>query len=75
MGSMLTKVFGWLKGFLKSMPCPLSGYTMSDVKVNTKDDKFSALFQFSSEELKDERTGEDMRRHHLQQLLTVETPP
>lgn len=44
----ISKVFGWLKGFLKSMPSPLGGYNMQDVKVNTQGDAYSAMFSFTA---------------------------
>lgn len=59
---LLNKLLGYLKGFLKNMPSPLSGWDMQDVKVNQKGDSFSSYFSFNNEEaLKDTRTGENIK--------------
>lgn len=59
----INKLLGALKSFLNTMPSPLGGYNMSDVKVNNKDGKYSALFTFNAEKpearLSDERTLDD----------------
>jgi len=61
MAGILTKMLGWLKGFLKSMPSPMSGYNIEDVKVNSKNNTCSALFTFNGEtKLTDERNGEEL---------------
>ena len=44
----VSKLLGWLKGFLRTVPSPLGGYNIEDVKVNTKGDIYSALFQFKA---------------------------
>lgn len=57
MAGILTKMLGWLKGFLKSMPSPMSGYNIEDVKVNSKNGVYSALFSLNGEnKLADSRT-------------------
>lgn len=54
----LDSILGWLKGFLNKLPCPVSGFDMSDVKVNQKGDVFSSLFQLSTDSLKDKDGNE-----------------
>lgn len=58
----ISKVLGWLKGFLSKMKSPLAGFDLDDVKVNSSDngDSFSSLFQLTNASLKDRRTGEDL---------------
>ena len=59
----LSKVFSFLKGFLNTLASPLQGLNMADVKVNTRDDKYSVLFTFdgsSGQKLEDERGGEGL---------------
>ena len=46
--SVLDKLLGFLKGFLNSMPSPIEGFTMKDVKVKEEGDVFSSLFSFSA---------------------------
>ena len=48
MAFSLGKVFSWLKSFLSSMPSPVGGFDLDDVKLNTKGDVFSSLFSFSA---------------------------
>lgn len=52
-GFSLSKVISWLNSFLKSMPSPLSGFSIEDVKVKKDGDIFSSLFQFQGDSLKD----------------------
>lgn len=56
----LDTLLGWLKSFLNSMPSPMSGFDMKNVKVNEKGDVFSSLFTFeaSPELLKDQEGNE-----------------
>ena len=61
----LSKVFSFLKSFLSTMASPLQGMDMGDVKLNTKDGKYTALFTFDKssgekEALTDERNGEEL---------------
>ena len=46
--SVLDKLLGFLKGFLSSMPSPIEGFSMNDVKVKEEGDVFSSLFSFSA---------------------------
>lgn len=61
MAFSLDKLLGYLKGFLSTMTSPMNGYDLEDVKVNSKGDIFSSLFQFkgtsNSENVKDENGG------------------
>ena len=49
MAFSLSKILGFLKGFLSSMPSPLNGFGLNDVQVNTKGDIFSALFSLDAD--------------------------
>ena len=57
-GSVLTKILGFLKSFLKSMPSPLDGYTIQDAKVNNKDGEYSVLYQFAGKAVTQGKNGE-----------------
>lgn len=49
MAFSLSKIWGFLKSFLSSMPSPMSGFGLNDVQVNTKGDVFSALFSLDAD--------------------------
>ena len=57
-GTILTKLLGALKSFLKSMTSPLAGYTMQDAKVNNKDGEYSVLYQFAGKTVTQGKGGE-----------------
>lgn len=42
----LSKILGWLKKFLSSMPSPLEGFDINDVKVKEENGEFAVLYQF-----------------------------
>ena len=43
-----SRVLSLLKGFLREMQSPLYGYDIQDVKLNTNEDSYAALFQFKA---------------------------
>lgn len=54
----INKILGWLKGFLKSMPSPVSGFNIQDAKVKQEGDVFSSMFQLETSNLTDGATGD-----------------
>lgn len=57
-GTILTKLLGALKSFLKSMTSPLGGYEIQDAKVNSKDGEYSVLYQFAGKAVTQGKSGE-----------------
>ena len=62
--SFLNKALGWIKSFLDSMPSPVDGYSIQDAKLNARDGEYSVLYQFASNPVKDETTGEALTDIH-----------
>ena len=55
--SLLSKLLGTLKSFLKSMTSPFNGYDMEDAKVNSKDGEYSVLYRFAGDTFTQDKEG------------------
>ncbi len=69
MAFSVNSLFSWLKGFLSSMPSPLGGFGIDDVKMNNREGEYSVLYQFGSEQsLKDDRTKKELTDVHGEKI-------